>query len=56
MGLGEAYDSVAEVDKAGGLFFEWWDGIKDVKHGEVSQKSSEKLVSLQTCEDGFSPV
>lgn len=39
MGLGEAYDSVAEVDKAGGLFFEWWDGIKDIKHGEVSQMS-----------------
>jgi hypothetical protein len=35
LGLGEAYEGVAEVDKAGGLFFEWWDGIKDTKHGEV---------------------
>jgi len=38
LGLGEAYASVAEVDQAGGLFFEWWDGIKDVKHGEVGSE------------------
>jgi hypothetical protein len=46
MGLGEAYDSVAEVDKAGGLFFEWWDGIKGVKHGEVSKESPNPTISL----------
>jgi hypothetical protein len=35
LGLGEEYDSVAETDERGGLFFEWWDGREDKKHGEV---------------------
>lgn len=35
MGLEKEYEAIAEIDVAGGLFFEWWDGIKDVKHGEV---------------------
>jgi hypothetical protein len=35
LGLGEEYDSVAETDERGGLFFEWWDGREDKKYGEV---------------------
>lgn len=35
MGLGEEYNSVAETE-ASGLFFQWWDGMKIQKYGEVS--------------------
>jgi salicylate hydroxylase len=35
MGLGEEYNSVAETDDSG-LFFQWWDGLKVYKGGEVS--------------------
>lgn len=38
MGLGEAYDSVAETDDMGGLHFEWWNGMEDRKYGEVSRR------------------
>lgn len=34
MGLGAEYASVAETEDSG-LFFQWWDGIKVQKYGEV---------------------
>jgi hypothetical protein len=39
MGLGEEYNSVAETDDSG-LFFQWWDGLKVHKGGEVSSSKS----------------